>query len=176
MCTVVHDFYIASHLVTLPSPVCWRLRLSSCCCLSLSSLTGCCVAASTSPRVTASHPPGLTPLLFCPILLLPLTLLSPAVKVDRCIIFSIFWMSIVRTVAHDFYVALHLVTLPPPVCRHLRLLSCRCLSSSALTGCCVATSASPRATASRPPGLIPLLICHLLLLPLTSLSPAVKVD
>jgi hypothetical protein len=73
-------------------------------------------------------------------------------------------------------VALHLDTPPPPVCRRLFLSSCHCLLSSALTGCCVATSASPRATASCPPGPPPLFIRRLLLLPPTSLSPAVEVD
>jgi hypothetical protein len=73
-------------------------------------------------------------------------------------------------------VASHLDMPPPPVCRCLHLLSCRCLLSSALTSCCVATSAFPSATASCPQGPPPLFIRRLLLLPSTSSSPAVKVD
>ncbi len=73
-------------------------------------------------------------------------------------------------------VASHLDTPPPHVYRRLRLSFRRRLSSSALTGCCVATSASPRATAFCPPGSPPLFIRRLLLLPPTSSSPAVEVD
>jgi hypothetical protein len=49
-------------------------------------------------------------------------------------------------------VALHYDTPPPPVCQRLHRSSCRCLSLSALTSCCIATSASPRATAFCLPG------------------------
>ncbi len=72
-------------------------------------------------------------------------------------------------------VALHLDT-QPHVCRCLSLSSHPYLLSSALTGCCVPTSASPCATTFCPPGSQPLFIRHLLFLPLTSSFPAVEVD
>ncbi len=43
-------------------------------------------------------------------------------------------------------VVLHLITLPPPVWRRLRLSSCRCLSSSTLIGYCIAATTSACAT------------------------------
>jgi hypothetical protein len=58
-------------------------------------------------------------------------------------------------------VAPHLITLLPPVCRHLCLPSCRCLLLSTMTGCCVAASTFPCATASHPPGPPPHFICWL---------------
>ncbi len=57
---------VALHLITPLPPVCQHLCLLSCCCISLSTLTGCCFAASASPCATASHPPG-TPPLFYPL-------------------------------------------------------------------------------------------------------------
>jgi hypothetical protein len=73
-------------------------------------------------------------------------------------------------------VASHLDTSPPPVCRSLRLSSRhlssrRCLSSSALTCCCIATPASPCATASCSPSLhlylsVASSSCHRLFCPL----------
>jgi hypothetical protein len=77
--------------------------------------------------------------------------------------------SVVVTHPSWMVVASHLDTPPPHVCLRLRLLSRRCLSSSALTGCCVATSASPRATAYWPPVHLYLSVassCHRLLRPL----------
>ncbi len=146
-CTVAHNFYIALHLVTPLPPVCQCLRLSSCRCLLLSALTGCCIATSASScATTTSHPPGLTPLFIFYLLLLPPTSLSPAVKVDWWIVFSIFWMGIAHTVVQNFYVVLHLISPLPPVCQRFRLSSRHCLLSSALTGCCIAASASPHAT------------------------------
>ncbi len=78
---------VVLHLYMLPPPVYRRLHLLSRRCPSSSTLTSCCVAASAFPCTTALHPPG-PPLLFIHrLLLLPPTSLSPAFKVDWCIVF-----------------------------------------------------------------------------------------
>jgi hypothetical protein len=67
----------ALYLITPLPPVCRHLCLLSCCCLLLSAMTGCYVAASTFPCATTSHPPGPPPLFIFCLLLLSLTSFVP---------------------------------------------------------------------------------------------------
>ncbi len=60
-----------------PPPVCRHLCLPSCRCLLSSTMTGCCISASTFPRATTSRTPGPPPLFIIFLLLLPPTSFVP---------------------------------------------------------------------------------------------------
>ena len=168
-------FYIANHCsllpLLLPSMVgCCMLPSSIACCLihcpPLPSLT-LLLPAATPPSFQSAPSSFLLPpflLQWWPSLLPPLLTLTPSHAP------LIIWCG-----RHSSVLAGCCATSCHATCR-LHLLSRHCLLLSTLTGCCVATSASPYATTSHWPVPPCLFIQCLLLLPPASLSSAVEVD